>query len=75
IYSSDRLATTDSVVGAQTGGLPQGGSDHHQRGLDLSGEAGDDEIVLSQDRRTVNVKLHSGGTDQMDQVRILVAVK
>ncbi len=65
IYSSDRLEKSDSVVGTHMG-------DHNSsaRGLD----SGDDEILLSDDRRTMNVRLKNGNVDDLDHIRVLVAL-
>ena len=75
IYSPNRLADSDSLVGANPGSLE--GEDAQARGLDADttdgGEQGD-RILLSDDRRTVDLKLHSGGADRVDHVRVLVAL-
>ena len=46
------------------------------RGLDaVADDVEADEILLSGDGRTVNLRLHSGGEDQVDHVRVIVALK
>ena len=67
IFSSDRLESSDSSVGsvmAQAGEAESAG-----RGMD----SGSDEILLSQDRRTLNFRVKKGG-GQVEQVRVLVAL-
>lgn len=67
IYSSDRLASSDGSVGSS---ISHVGADFNDlRGLD----SGNDLILLSKDRRTLNLKL-KGGVSQVDQVRVLVAL-
>ena len=65
IYSSDRLEQSDSIVGTHVGT-----HNHAGRGMDV----GDDEILLSDDRRTMNVKLKNSGADELDHIRVLVAL-
>lgn len=68
IYSSDRLASSDRSVGTS---ITHGGEDFARgRGLD----SGIDEILLSDDRRTLNLKLR-GKDLEVDQVRVIVAAK
>ncbi|MDF1659344.1 MAG: hypothetical protein P1U58_17140 [Verrucomicrobiales bacterium] len=67
IYSSDRLTSSDTSVGTA---IPHVGEEfNRERGLDL----GRDEILLSDDRRTLNLKL-KGGELEVDQIRVLVAL-
>ena len=67
IYSSDRLTDSDLSVGTS---IPHVGAEFNkERGLDL----GRDEILLSDDRRTLNLKL-KGGELEVDQIRVLVAL-
>ncbi len=67
IYSSDRLTNSDVSVGTS---IPHVGEEFNKgRGLDL----GRDEILLSDDRRTLNLKL-KGGELEVDQIRVLVAL-
>jgi hypothetical protein len=62
IFSSDRLESSDATVGSV---LAESG----RRGLD----SGEDEILLSEDRRTLNFRFRGGG-DHAEQVRVLVAL-
>jgi hypothetical protein len=62
IFSSDRLDSSDAAVGSA---LEEAG----RRGLD----SGEDEILLSEDRRTLNLRFRGGG-DHAEQVRVLVAL-
>ncbi|MEM1441939.1 MAG: hypothetical protein AAGF67_06325, partial [Verrucomicrobiota bacterium] len=67
IYSSDRLADSDPSVGTS---ITHVGEEFNRvRGLDQ----GSDEILLSDDRRTLNLKLR-GGEQEVDQIRVLVAL-
>lgn len=67
IFSSDRLKDSDLSVGTA---ITQVGEDFNlARGLD----SGSDQLLLSDDRRTLNLKLR-GGDLQVDQVRVLVAL-
>lgn len=67
IYSSDRLANSDQSVGTT---MTHAGEEFNRdRGLDSSG----DLILLSEDRRTINLKLRGDG-ERVDQVRVLVAL-
>ena len=67
IYSSDRLASSDQSVGTT---MTHAGQEFNRdRGLDSSG----DLILLSEDRRTINLKLRGDG-ERVDQVRVLVAL-
>ena len=68
IFSSDRLESSDQSVGSSMRDL--GGDFSRVRGLDY----GSDELLLSDDGRTLNLRLQSGG-QQLDQVRVLVAVR
>lgn len=66
IFTTERLWESDEIVGA---------TNHHiqrekPRGLDSIG----DQILLSEDGRTLNLKLKSGQTD-IDQVRVLVSLR
>ena len=63
IFSSDRLENSDAAVGSA---FPDG---MEPRGLD----AGQGEILLSEDRRTLNLRFH-GGSEHAEQVRVLVAL-
>jgi hypothetical protein len=65
IFTSDRLWESDQIVRAATGHLV----DHQNRGLDSS----NNQILLSEDGRTLNLKLQSGQTE-INQVRVLVAL-
>jgi len=67
IYSSDRLASSDLSVGSAITHVGDGFND--LRGLD----SGNDSLLLSKDRKTLNLKL-KGGASQVDQVRVLVAL-
>jgi len=68
IFSSDRLEASDSLVGTSISHI--GVEDlSNARGLDIGG----DTIILSKDRRTINLRLKSGAS-QLDQVRVLVAL-
>jgi len=67
IYSSDRLVSSDSSVGSLIS--HEGGAASEDRGMD----SGNDEILLSQDRRTLNLRFKGGGA-QAEQVRVLVAL-
>lgn len=74
IFSSDRLEQSDSQVGANMTGLT--GDFSQARGLDAAADDLEkDEILLSDDGRTVNLRLHGGGGDRLDHVRVLVALK
>lgn len=67
IYSPDRLAESDQWLGVS-------GSPAASRGLEAgSGQSGD-LILVSDDRRTVNLKLSGDGADRLDHVRVLVAL-
>jgi len=67
IFSSDRLAGSDHSVGTA---MEADDADFNRtRGLD----SGNDLLLLSDDRRTLNLKLR-GGARQVDQVRVLVAL-
>ena len=67
IFSSDRLVGSDSSVGAP---ISLAGEIYNRnRGMD----SGNDEILLSQDRRTLNLRFKGGGA-QAEQVRVLVAL-
>jgi hypothetical protein len=63
IFSSDRLENSDAAVGSA---FPEAGG---RRGLD----SGEGEILLSEDRRTLNLRFHGGG-GHAEQVRVLVAL-
>lgn len=67
IFSSDRLDNSDSSVGSAM--VQIDGAESVSRGMD----SGSDEILLSQDRRTLNFRIKGGG-NQMEQVRVLVAL-
>jgi hypothetical protein len=67
IFSSDRLKDSDLSVG--TAITLVGEEFNLARGLD----SGSDQLLLSDDRRTLNLKLR-GGDLQVDQVRVLVAL-
>lgn len=67
IYSSDRLMSSDSSVGSSISHA--GEMVNPKRGMD----SGDDEILLSQDRHTLNLRFKGGGV-QAEQVRVLVAL-
>ena len=67
IFSSDRLVSSDSSVGSP---VSLAGDDFNgNRGMD----SGNDEILLSQDRRTLNLRFKGGGA-RAEQVRVLVAL-
>lgn len=67
IYSPDRLKNSDLPVGSA---ITDPGEGFHQlRGLD----PGSDEILLSEDRRTLNLKFRGGDLD-VSQIRVLVAL-
>jgi hypothetical protein len=63
IFSSDRLENSDATVGSAAPEVKE------NRGLD----SGEDEILLSEDRRTLNLRFH-GGSERAEQVRVLVAL-
>lgn len=63
IFSSDRLENSDAAVGSA---FPEVVG---RRGLD----SGEGEILLSEDRRTLNLRFHGGG-GHAEQVRVLVAL-
>jgi hypothetical protein len=68
IFSSDRLASSDDYVGRSR--------DRKTAILDdrgLSENEDDDTILLSSDRRTLNLRLR-GGVAELDQIRVLVAL-
>ncbi|MEM9280757.1 MAG: hypothetical protein AAGA96_02930 [Verrucomicrobiota bacterium] len=67
IFSSDRLADSDQSVGSSIRDL--GGDFSQVRGLDSD----HDQLLLSDDGRTLNLKLQ-GGENELDQVRVLVAL-
>jgi len=67
IYSSDRLTGSDASVGSSITHV--GEAFNAGRGLD----SGNDQILLSRDRRTLNLKL-KGGIAEVDQIRVLVAL-
>lgn len=67
IYSSGRLASSDSSVGSPHS--PDGKSYNTGQGMD----SGNDEILLSQDRRTLNLRFKGDGSE-VGQVRVLVAL-
>lgn len=67
IYSSDRLASSDGSVGSSITHVGEEFND--VRGLD----SGNDLILLSKDRKTLNLKL-KGGASEIDQIRVLVAL-
>lgn len=71
IFSQDRLANSDFMVGTESH------SGASNRGLDVSGDGladAGDRILLSDDRRTVNLSLRGGSADRLDHVRVLVAL-
>ncbi len=71
IFTQDRLDDSDSMVGAGTLSAAQ------NRGLDASSDGladAGDRILLSDDRRTVNLSLRGGSADRLDHVRVLVAL-
>ncbi len=72
IFSSDRLEQSDSLVGQHLD--LTGGQIGQLRGLD-GGEQDGDQILLSDDRHTLNVRLKSGGDDLLDHVRVIVALR
>lgn len=63
IFSSERLESSDATVGSAVSVVKE------KRGLD----SGEDEILLSEDRRTLNLRFH-GGSERAEQVRVLVAL-
>lgn len=67
IFSSERLAESDQSVG--TAITHVGEEFNNGRGLD----SGSDQILLSDDRRTINLKLN-GRDLEVDQIRVLVAL-
>jgi hypothetical protein len=71
IFSPERLAGSDLLVGAENR-APLAAGDP---GISAGADAGD-QILLSDDRRTVNLKLNgSGGADRLEHVRVLVALR
>lgn len=71
IYSPERLADSDSLVGMVVD--RDAGVSFRNRGLDSALESG--QIVLSDDRRTLDLKLRDDGENTFDHVRILVALR
>jgi hypothetical protein len=67
IFSSERLENSDVTVGSSLAEAGEGAA--QDRGL----ESGEDEILLSEDRRTLNLRF-KGETDHAGQVRVLVAL-
>lgn len=67
IFSSDRLSNSDQSVGSSMSHV--GEELNTGRGLD----SGNDQFLLSEDRRTINLRL-KGGTAELDQIRVLVAL-
>ena len=65
IFSSARLDDSDATVGAAFAEADM----TERRGMD----SGNDEILLSQDRRTLNLRF-KGGSEHAEQVRVLVAL-
>ncbi len=66
IFSQDRLESSDAVVGATS---------IREQGLIGRGlTSGEDEILLSEDRRTINLRLRGDG-EMAEQVRVIVALK
>jgi len=65
IFSSARLDDSDATVGATFAEADA----TERRGMD----SGNDEILLSQDRRTLNLRF-KGGSEHAEQVRVLVAL-
>mgnify|MGYP003633173842 CR=1 FL=1 len=68
IYSADRLDSSDFSVGSSI--RDPGGEFSRVRGLDSES----DEILLSDDGRTLNLRLH-GKSSEVDQIRVLVALR
>lgn len=66
IFTTELLWESDEIVGATNHHLQR----EKPRGLDSVG----DQILLSEDGRTINLKLKSGQTD-LDQVRVLVSLR
>lgn len=71
IFSPDRLERSDKVVGSRVDHV--GVEEVRERGLDPEG----DWILLSDDRRTVNLRLTGGDKieQRLNQVRVLVALQ
>ena len=67
IFSSDRLWQSDEALGV---GVTDHIADASKRGLDNL----DDKILLSEDGRTLNLRLKGSDRD-VDQVRVLVALR
>lgn len=67
IFSSDRLESSDATVGSSFA------ADHEAGGAARGLDSGEDEILLSQDRRTLNLRF-KGGSERAEQVRVLVAL-
>lgn len=67
IFSSGRLVSSDSSVGSAN--TPDGKVYSTGQGMD----SGNDEILLSQDRRTLNLRFKGDG-HEAGQVRVLVAL-
>ncbi len=66
IFRSERLWESDRIVGVSPDHLAA----HHDRGLDGAG----DQILLSEDGRTLSLRLE-GEPSEIDQVRVLVALR
>ena len=71
IYSPERLAESDSLVGMVVD--QDAGVSFRNQGLDSVLES--DQIVLSDDRRTLDLRLKGDGEHSLDHVRILVALR
>ncbi len=69
IFTSNRLAASDSLVGTSVSHVVDEKHKISDRGLDN----GSDSIILSKDRRTINLRL-KGGAEELDHVRVLVAL-
>lgn len=67
IFSSGRLVSSDSSVGSANSA--DGKAYNTGQGMD----SGNDEILLSQDRRTLNLRFKGDGSE-VGQVRVLVAL-
>jgi len=70
IFTSDRLADSSSMLGTAYVPVPAGG----RVGDGVAHGAGGNEILLSDDRRTLSLRVRPGEAP-VDQVRVLVALR
>ena len=72
IFTKATLDASDASLGSPTTIYPYGKVARYRGTTSRVVNEGQDRVELSRDRRTVTVQMHTG--NQMDQVRILVAV-